>query len=284
MKTTAESSTRSTRSQKLIAVGAIVALAILAVQAYVITANGSLNTTGIHTASGATDPSSNSTVTVTGSGQVDVQPTLALLTIGVNTQGQSAESAAQQNAATMTKIISALESLGISNSSIQTISYNIYQQQNYAQPIVVCSTPNNDTAGCPWTGNGFEVDNEVQVNISVTTQNVSQLGAKVGAAIDAAVAQGANEVYGVQFTATSSAIQTADQQALKLAVQDADGQAKSIASALGLTISGVVSVTTNPSYTPVGVTPDAISSSQTPVVAPQSLTVSASVEAVFSLS
>src|SRR5271163_1944646 len=120
-------STVSSRTQKLIAAGAIVALALLSVQAFTLVTTGAVSTSGIHAASGTTDPSNNGTITVTGNGQVNIQPTEALVTIGVNTQAATAEAAAQQNANVMTNVIAALEGLGINSSDIQTISYNIYQ-------------------------------------------------------------------------------------------------------------------------------------------------------------
>jgi uncharacterized protein YggE len=273
----------STRKQKLIAAGAIIALAILSTQAYAYIASGSLTTGGLAKAGGTTDPPTNSTISVTGNGQVNIQPTIAILSIGVDTQNPSAQTAAQQNANMMANIITALGSLGINNSSIQTVSYNIYQQ--YPYPVAYAGYPSiNSTA---ISASNYEVDNQIQVTISVASQNVAQLGTKVGAAIDAVVAQGANEIYGVQFTASNSATQLANQQALAAAVQDASGQAKAIASALDVTITGVVSVTTSPLYTPSPIvynTPAAQVSSQTPVVAPQSLTVTASVQAVYAIS
>lgn len=269
----------STRTQKLVAVGAIVALAVLSVQAYALVSTGSLATT-IHTASGSTDPPSNSTISVTGNGQVTVQPDIALLSIGVNTQGSSAQAAARQNAQTMAGVIAALENLGINSSSIQTVSYNIYQQNQYAVPVV-CSTPLNSTA-C--AAEGYEVDDEIQVTLSVSNQTLAQLGTAVGAAIDAAVGQGANEVYGVQFTASNAQLQQANTEALQAAVKDASAQANAIASALGVTVTGVISVTTSPAYLPTPVVYATSGSSPTPIVAPQSLTITASVQAVYATS
>ncbi len=277
-----QTASTNTRTQKLVAVGALVALAILSVQAYALVANGSLSTAGIHSASGSTDPPTNSTITVTGNGQVSIQPDVALLTIGVNTEGASAETAAQQNAQTMTNVITALGNLGINSSSIETISYDIYQQTGYAVPVV-CSTPLNVTS-CG--SSGYEVDNEIQVTISVSSQSITQLGTMVGAVIDAAVAQGANEVYGVQFTASTYQLQQANNQALQLAVKDASAQADAIASAAGVAVTGVVAITTSPAYLPSPVVYDVApgSANQTPVVAPQSLTVSATVQAVYAIS
>jgi uncharacterized protein YggE len=82
-------------------------------------------------------------------------------------------------------------------------------------------------------------------------------------------------------------MQQANQQALQAAVQDASGQAKAIASALDVTVTGVVSVTTSPAYSPSPIvydTPAVQGASQTPMVAPQSLTITASVQAVYAIS
>lgn len=277
----------STRKQKLIAVGAIVALAILSTQAYAYVTTGSLSTLGLHNAGGSVDPTNSSTISVSGSGQVSIQPDRALLNIGVNTQDPSAQQAAQENANIMTGVISALGNIGINSSEIQTISYNIYQQYSYATPAqpIVCGTALNGTA-CKIPGATYEVDNEIQVTISVSSQTAAQLGTKVGAAIDAAVGAGANEVYGVQFTASSSVLQQADQQALQQAVKDASAQANSIASALGVAVTGVISVTTSPTYfpSPVYLGTSSGTASQTPVVAPQSLTITESVQVVYAIS
>ena len=266
----------NSRTQKFIAVGAVLALALISLQEYTLMTDGTFSAAGIQKVGGSTDPPTNGTISVTGSGQVEIQPTMAILTIGVNTQDPSAQTAAQQNANIMTNVISALENLGINSSSIQTVSYSINPQINY------------DANGKSSVA-GYQVDSQVQVTITTpttTSQAEVQLGTKVGSAIDAAVGQGANEVYGVQFTASNSAVQQADQQALQLAVQDASSQAKSIATALDVTVTGVISVSTNPSYTPSPVIQDAIASgsSQTPIVAPQSLTVSATVQAVYAIS
>jgi hypothetical protein len=261
----------SSRTQKLIAVGAVVALALISLQAYTLMANGTLSQTGIHTASGSTDPPSNSTISVTGTGLVNIQPDRAILTVGVTTQDSSAQAAAQQNAVTMNNVISALEAMGINNSSIQTTSYDIQPQTTYDSGTSVIT--------------GYMVTNEIQVTIQATGASLGTLGAKVGQAIDAATGQGANEVYGIQFTASNAAIQQATNQALQLAVQDASSQAKIVAAALGVTVTGAISVDASPSYpSPMVLDAGVQSSVSTPVVVPQSLQIEASVQAVYATS
>ncbi len=255
----------------MIAVGAVVALALISLQAYTLMTNGTISGTGLKTASASTDPPSNSTITVTGTGLVNIQPDRAILTIGVTTQDSSAQAAAQQNAVTMNNVISALEAMGINSSSIQTTSYSIEPQTTYGNGNEVIT--------------GYLVTNEIEVTIQATGASLGTLGAKVGQAIDVAAGQGANEIYGIQFTASNAAIQQATNQALQLAVQDASSQAKIVAAALGVTITGAVSVDASQSYpTPMVLNAGAQSSVSTPVIPPQSLQIEASVQAVFATS
>lgn len=262
----------SSRNQKLIAVGTVLALAILSLQAYTLLAGGALKMGGLHNASASTITSANGTISVTGNGLVQVQPDTAVITIGVNTQDSSAQIAAQQNADTMSRVIAALGNLGINSSDIQTVSYDIYPQTTYSNGVTSVV--------------GYQVENEVQVTVTASGAAQVHLGSQAGAAFDAAVAQGANQAYGVQFTISSSALKQANERALQLAVQDAGAQANAIADTLNVTITGVLSISTSPTYVPSPImeasTPSGLS--QTPILPPQSLTISASVQAVYAIS
>jgi uncharacterized protein YggE len=265
--------TKNTGRKRLIAAGAIIALAILSIQTYgLVAGSGATSSIGIHDAKGSTNPAVNSTITVSGSGLVNIQPDRAILTVGVTSQASSAQAAAQDNAVTMNNVITALGAIGINSSEIQTTSYNINPQTEY----------NNNG---PTVITGYQVTNEIQVTIQASGASLGTLGAKVGQAIDAAVGQGANQIYGIQFTASSSAVKQASNQALQLAVQDAASQAKIVATALGVTVVGVVSVDANPGYSsPIEYATAGTANSMTPVVPPQSLQITASVQAVYSIS
>jgi uncharacterized protein YggE len=130
------------------------------------------------------------------------------------------------------------------------------------------------------------VTNEFRVTAVASGQTIQQLGTAIGHAIDTATANGANQVYGVEFTASSDALQQAQLTALRDATLDASQQAHTIASALGVNITGVVSVTTNPVYRqPIYFGVSALAADvTTPILPPQSLTVTATVQATFSIS
>lgn len=258
-----------TGKQVLTAIVLVVLVTMVTTETYtlVVVQAKTNSTSGVQTHTGKV----NGTITVSGTGHVNIQPDRAVLTVGVSTTASTAQTAVQDNANTMSAVILALNGIGIDNSNIQTLYYNIYPQTSY----------NSGTS----TITGYQVTNEVQVTIVATGQTLSQLGAKAGQAIDTAVSKGANQVYGIQFTASATTLQQAQQTALQQATQDASQQAHLIATAMSVTITGIVSVSSVPSYypTPYFGTVTLGASASTPVIPPQSLTVTSNVQAVFSI-
>lgn len=235
------------------------------------------HTTGLGPAKGTTTTTTTTTntpgtISVQGTGQVELQPDRGIVTIGVITQATTALTATQNNAITSSAVITALNGIGIDNSNIQTSYYYLSPQYSYSSGVSTLT--------------GYQVTNEFQVTVVATAQILQQLGTDIGRAIDAATSAGANQIYGVEFTASNDALQQARMTALRDATLDASQQAHTIASALGVNITGVVSVTTNPVYPqPVYFGLQAYASSATtPVLPPQSLTVTATVQATFSIS
>ncbi len=163
------------------------------------------------------------TLQVTGTGTVSAAPEQAVLFLAVQTQAASAAQATADNAAAMTAVVQALTSIGVDKNSIQTTSYTL-------TPVYE-SKPDQST---PSKIVGYAARNAIQVTLT-------DLG-MVGKVLDAAIGAGANDVQGVMFTLLSTTLATLQKQALALAVKDADGQAKAVASSLGLSIIGPISV------------------------------------------
>ncbi len=227
------------------------------------------NTTTTTTTSTTNTPG---TISVQGTGQVGVQPDRGIVTIGVITQATTAQTATQNNADTSNAVITALNGIGIDISNIQTSYYYLSSQYSWSNGVSTLT--------------GYQVTNEFRVTVVASGQTIQQLGTKIGHVIDTATANGANQNYGIEFTASSDALQQAQLTALRDATLDASQRAHTIASALEVNITGVVSVTTNPVYQqPIyfGVTTLAASVT-TPILPPQSLTVTATVQATFSIS
>lgn len=163
------------------------------------------------------------TIQVTGMATVSAAPDKAILMLAVQTQATSATQAAADNAATMTNVLAALNKLGIDKSSIETASYTL-------SPVYDQTTPSKLI--------GYSVRNAIQV----TLKDFSL----VGKALDVAVMAGANEVQGITFTLSDTALAALQKQALGQALQDANAQARTTASNMGVSIVGPISV--SPGY------------------------------------
>lgn len=200
------------------------------------------------------------TLQVTGTGSISASPEQALLYLAVQTQAASAAQATADNAAAMAKVIQALTSIGIDKASIQTISYTL-------SPVY----DKNPNQSVPSRIIGYSARNAIQVTLTDLT--------KIGTALDAAVTAGVNDVQGVTFTLSSETLAALQKQALAKAVQDADAQAKAVASSLGVSIIGPLSVSPGymfqPTYQRFGAVP------QTTPIQPATLQVTATVQVTY---
>jgi hypothetical protein len=159
----------------------------------------------------------------------------------------------------MSKVFDALVNAGLGKDSIQTTSYSL-------TPIYE-NKPDQTT---PPKVLGYDARNVIQVTIIHVNST--------GKILDAAVMAGVNEVQGISFTLSSSALASLQRQATQLALRDADAQAKAIASAISLTLVGPVSISPGYSFQPRYET--MASSSSTPVQ-PGTLQVTAIVQVTY---
>jgi len=213
----------------------------------------------------AISSNSSKTIQVTGTATLSAAPDQALLYLAVETQASTATSATTKNAAAMTNVINALLSAGISNDSIQTTSYSL-------NPVY--SNPVNQSV--PPSIIGYDAVNAIQVTLS-------GLGS-VGKVLDQAISAGANQVQGITFTLSSKAMAALQKQALQLALQDADTQAKATAATLGVTIVGPISVTPGYVFQPISYSRFS-AAPQTPTpIQPGTLQVTATVQVTYQFS
>jgi uncharacterized protein len=228
----------------------------------------------VATVSGQTATSASNSIIVSGTGQVSYTPNEALIQVSVQTENATAVAASASNAQRMVEVIRALNGIGVSNSSIETQGYSL--SVNYA----------NCYSNCVPQITGYSVTNSLQVNI--TSSNPTELGLKVGQAIDTSVKAGANGIN-LSFAASNSMLSQLTNDALQNAVASADSQAKAIANSLGVSISGVISAAESSSYYPMAYSsyimaaPAAVNSAPTPITV-GTQTVSATVQVVYSIS
>jgi uncharacterized protein YggE len=199
----------------------------------------------------AEDPvTATDTVSVTGIGTVEAVPDRAEVSAGVESRAATARGALAANAAAMQKVLAALRSAGGRDVTTQTVSLSTAFDQN-GQP------------------NGFVATNAASAETTL---------AAAGALIDAAVAAGANTVYGPSLS--RSDVEDLYRQALEKAVADAKDRAAILAKAAGRTLGRVTAMVegSGTDGVPFAAKAEAARDAGTPVVSgPQETTAAVSV-------
>ncbi len=162
-------------------------------------------------------------LTVQGSATVELDAEYATLSVGVDTESVNVADAQQENARLMEQVIAALRDAGCAPEDMKTGGFNVYTSYAYAY------------------GDGGAESRTVVYHVSnsliITVRDISQIGAY----IDAAGNAGANQMNSLTFHSSSQS--EAYDRALTLACADAKAQAELLADALGVKITGIVSVT-----------------------------------------
>jgi hypothetical protein len=170
-------------------------------------------------------PLSLKTLSVTGRGMQMIPTTIAQVRLGVEVQGKTATAVQQDVARRSSAVVELLRSRNVEQLQTTGISLNpTYSYENNVQRLT-----------------GFTATNTV----SFRTGNQ-----QAGTLLDDAVKAGATRIDGINFVATDSAIATAQQQALRLATQDAQRQADTVLGALNFTRKEVVSIQVNGASAP----------------------------------
>lgn len=158
------------------------------------------------------------TVTVSGQGSVTVTPDMASIILGVQTTNESSEEAQTENSSAISDVTDALMDAGVSESDIQTTSYDIYSSYDYS----------NGSAELT----GYTVSTILSIS-SLDTDEVGEL-------IDAAVKAGANVVDGISYEYSDA--EGAYDQALETAIERAQDKAEQIAEKAGAKLGNIVSI------------------------------------------
>ena len=199
------------------------------------------------------------TLSVLGTGSVTTTPDTARLSAGMTTQGSTASEAMDANATAMAKVIAALKDAGISSKDLQTEFVSV--------------NPRYDDAGQAVTG--YTATNSV----SAVVRGL----ADVGDVIDAAVAAGANNVSGPSLARDDQDKLYRD--ALQDAVADARQKATALASAAGVSVGKVRSLSESPqSVGPIAYDALAAKSAGSTPIEPGSAEITATVRVVFAVS
>lgn len=156
------------------------------------------------------------TFTVTGEGKSTAIPDIAVVSVGVQTQGSTVKQVQTDLNTKINKVTDAIKKLGIDSKDIQTTNYSVspmYDYQSAVQRI---------------TGYQANTDLAVKVRIMDRANDV----------IDAATTNGANQVGGVTFDVSDKA--KAENEARATAVAEAKTKAQVAAKAAGFTLGRVI--------------------------------------------
>jgi uncharacterized protein YggE len=195
-------------------------------------------------------------LTVVGSGSVDIVPDRVAFGFGTVIQARTAASALEASSTAIARIVAALRREGIAQRDLQTQEVSLSPRWNEAGETIIGYTATN--------------------TVTATIRRLEQ----AGAVIDAAVAAGANQLYGPHLLTPDQA--SAHRDALRAAVADARTKAQALAAASGLalgTITAIEETGTTPSPMPGR---DAAATSVAEIE-PGTQDVSASVSVTFAL-
>ncbi|WP_028399535.1 SIMPL domain-containing protein [Ectobacillus panaciterrae] len=203
-------------------------------------------------------PIKDSTLTLQGEGTVQAKPDVVVITLGVSTENENVKTAQEENAVHSAALLNALKALGIQEQEIQTISYTITPEYNYIDGKSILR--------------GYRVEHLYEI----TVLNVQKAGEVYAAAVQA----GANIARGLTFRVSNPDVYY--QQALTLAIQQAQEKAKAVVSTLGVTLNPIpISITEEPGAVPRYAT-YAASSKAVPPIQPGELDITVAIRAVFS--
>jgi uncharacterized protein YggE len=203
------------------------------------------------------------TIKVIGNGSVPLAPDAASVTVGVDVSASALAEAQAMANSTMDAILAAIAAQGIADEDVQTSSYSVNPIRDY-----------DPQTGMPGAVTGFQVTNMVLVRVNAVDE--------LGVLLDAVVAAGANNIYGVSFFNREPG--AAATEARGLAVDDARTKAGELADAAGLTLGRILAIAESAAV--IGPLYDAKAGGQAggAPIAPGTNAITATVEVTFELS
>jgi uncharacterized protein len=155
-------------------------------------------------------------ITVVGTGSVTATPDTAEWSFGVQTSGETAEAALAENSRAMERVVAALRDAGVGKDDLQTEQVSVWPRTGDDGIAIV----------------GYDASNTVRATIRDLD--------RAGAVVDAAVAAGANQVYGPSLTVSDAQAQY--REAVDAAFDDARARAEAIAAKAGVTLGVPVAI------------------------------------------
>jgi uncharacterized protein YggE len=187
------------------------------------------------------------TVSTSGTATTKVQPDKFSVTVGVETNGTTAQEAADRNAEQVAQVIAALRGLGIAEADISTSSYSVFpvfgERPAADACIMIYPPPPECLPGTEITGY------RASSSVTVTLDADGEIDA--GQVIDTAIEAGANTVQGAYFFLSQERQMEVQEGLISEAIENARQRAVIAASAVGMGVDRVKSISLNDVYFPV---------------------------------
>ena len=182
-------------------------------------------------------------ISTSGTATVKVDPDKFTVTVGVETNGTTAEEASSSNADLTAKVIAALRALGIAENATSTSSYSVFPVYSSAEPINACRVmegyPIPPECYVKQEITGYKASN----SISVTLDANGDISA--GEVIDTAIEGGANTVSAAYFFLSQERQLEVQQGLIEDAIANARHRADIAAGAVGIEITSIKSINLN---------------------------------------
>jgi uncharacterized protein YggE len=202
-------------------------------------------------------------IEVTASAAVNYEPDRARVSFAVITFAETAAQATEDNAVKMKRIQDALNKMSGDRGRVQTTSFRLDPHYPPAQ----------DSRGMQPKPDGYTARNMIEVRLRDVRS--------VGNVIDGVIAAGADNVSGLSFSLED--MSPVHHEALKIAYQNAEAQAETLATAAGKSLGALLSMRTPPASAVAPMMAEAaVMRVGTPIEA-GTLSYSASVQVVFEL-
>jgi len=157
-------------------------------------------------------------LTVSAEGKAFAAPDIALIQLGVTSEGMSVKNVVEENTAKMNAILQEIKDLGVEEKDIQTANYNL--------------TPRYDWVEGKRVFQGYTLNQEINVKI----RNF----ANIGLILEGATGKGANLVGDLQFTVDD--LEKVRESARKEAIEKAKAKANQISTASGLKLGKITNL------------------------------------------
>jgi uncharacterized protein YggE len=169
------------------------------------------------------------TISVSGSGAVDVVPDIARVNFGVSLDDKDPSVAMSQLSVKVNAVLQSLGRIGVIKENIQTTNVSLYPVYSY----------DKDTGR--QTLEGYRASESFSVKGKISS---------IGSILTAVTDSGVNEINGISFEASNTDQLKLD--AIKLAMKDARAKADASIDGMGYQITGIKSISIE-SYSPVPV-------------------------------